>query len=111
MDPTHLTLTPLLLKNGGNERNMCSLNSNLQLLRHIPELMVELNNRQNESALLSTLHSILKTCGNLQTSSALLWQTKTQLTSELLCSSFSGKDLSPGYWSRAWLMSIMAVGE
>ena len=51
---------------------MCSLNSNLQLLRHVPEFMNELKNIQDESALVSTLHSILSTCGNLQPSSAIL---------------------------------------
>ena len=88
MDEAQHMLPPLLLKNGGNETNMCSLNSNLQLLRHIPELMVDLTNRQNDSALMNTLHSILNTCGNFQSSSALLLR-------EILAN-VTGKNLNSG---------------
>ena len=72
MDRPHQLISPLLLKNGGTDKNMCSLNSDLQLLRHVPEFMNELENIHDYSALVSTLHSILSTCGNLQPSSAIL---------------------------------------
>ena len=72
MDQPTPEILPLLLKNGGQDVFMCSLNSILQLLRHIPEFMSALGNCQEDSALVSTLHSILSNCGRLQPCSALL---------------------------------------
>ena len=68
----HQMISPLLLKNGGQEANMCCLNSVLQLLRHVPEFLSELETLRETSALMNTLHSILSQCGSLQPSSALL---------------------------------------
>merc|ERR1712148_129910 len=61
---------PLLLKNGGGDRNMCSLNSNLQLLRHVPEFVSELISWRSVSPLLDSLHMILSKCGTLSVVSA-----------------------------------------
>ena len=65
-------LQPLLLKNGGEHQNMCSLNSNLQLLRHVPEFISHLDQHKNDSALCNVLYSILSTTGSHQQQSALL---------------------------------------
>lgn len=67
-----LPIAPLLLKNGGVDRNMCSLNSNLQILRHIPEFIAELRQLQNTSELIISLSSVLSHCGSYQSTSALL---------------------------------------
>ena len=53
----------LLLKNGGLERNMCSLNSIIQLLRHIPEFQAEASSLKNISPLLNSLQYIISKCG------------------------------------------------
>ena len=60
----------LLLKNGGSDKNMCSLNSNLQLLRHIPEFCNELNNWKMVNPLLQSLELILSQCGTTNLVSA-----------------------------------------
>ena len=60
----------LLLKNGGKERNMCCLNSILQLLRHIPEFLIELEHWEKASPLLHELNIIPSCCGSSQPSSA-----------------------------------------
>ena len=62
---------PLLLKNGGIEKNMCSLNSNIQLLRHIPEFCSDLPNWTAASPLLKSLEKILSKCGTSELVSAL----------------------------------------
>ena len=62
---------PLLLKNGGIDRNMCSLNSNVQLLRHIPEFCSDLSNWTAASPLLKTLENIFSRCGTSELVSAL----------------------------------------
>ena len=49
---------------------MCSLNSNLQLLRHIPEFCNELNNWKMVTPLLQSLESILSQCGTTNLVSA-----------------------------------------
>merc|ERR1712074_363766 len=60
-----MALPSLLLKNGGqSDRNMCSLNSNIQLLRHIPEFTSVIHSMQNESALFSVISSIFSQCGS-----------------------------------------------
>ena len=41
----------MLLKNGGSDRNMCSLNSNIQLLRHIPQFIEVIHELEDQSAL------------------------------------------------------------
>merc|ERR1711888_579454 len=43
----------------------------LQLLRHVPEFLEELEIFRETSALMSTLHSIFSNCGSLQSISAL----------------------------------------
>ena len=53
----------LLLKNGGRERNMCSLNSIIQLLRHMPEFKVKISNLKKASPIHFILHSIISNCG------------------------------------------------
>ena len=70
-------LQSLLLKNSRerDDRNMCSLNSNIQLLRHIPEFTSLIASMQNESALLSVLSSIFSQCGrNIPVSASLFRQ-------------------------------------
>ena len=63
---------PLLLKNGDEHRNMCSLNSNLQILRHVPEFVSNLDQHKNDSVLCNILFSILSKTGSHQHQSALL---------------------------------------
>ena len=65
-----MDLPPLLLKNGGADRNMCSLNSNIQLLRHVPEFCDEVQSSANDSALLDVLNYLLSRVGTKQVSSA-----------------------------------------
>ena len=48
-------IIPLLLKNGGQDKNMCSLNSILQLLQNIPEFLMELQGWSNTSAIINEL--------------------------------------------------------
>ena len=64
-------LPPLLLRNGRVHRNLCSLNSILQFLRHIPEFLAELANWENASPLLNELRQVLSTTGKNQVASAL----------------------------------------
>ena len=64
-------IPPLLLKNGERERNMCSLNSVIQLLRHVPSFVQDLPNWQDGSELMSALSSIISNCGSLLPCSAL----------------------------------------
>ena len=71
MDKIGLTFPPLRLKNGGQEQNMCSLNSNLQLLRHVPEFKNHLENFFGISEFVNTLHNILLKCGSYELHSAL----------------------------------------
>ena len=54
----------LLLTNGGSDRNMCSLNSIIQLLRHVPEFIQVIHRLQNESAIFSVLSSLFRNCGS-----------------------------------------------
>ena len=61
----------LLLSNGKEDRNMCSLNSILQLLRMVPDFLVELEAWGQVSPLLNSLHSTLRKCGTGETVSAL----------------------------------------
>ena len=53
----------LLLTNGGNDRNMCSLNSNIQLLRHVPEFIQVIHGLENQSAIMNVLSNIFHKCG------------------------------------------------
>ena len=53
----------LLLKNGGSDRNMCSLNSPIQLLKHIPEFVETIHSLESKSAIFSVFSSILLNCG------------------------------------------------
>ena len=64
----------LLLKNGESDRNMCSLNSNIQLLRYIPEFTSVVHSLQNDSALLSVLSNIFSQCGSNTPISASLFR-------------------------------------
>ena len=48
-------IIPLLLKNGGQDKNMCSLNSVLQLLQNIPKFLTELRGWSNTSAIINEL--------------------------------------------------------
>ena len=61
---------PLLLRNGGVHKNLCSLNSILQLLRHIPEFLTELTEWKNSSPLLNELSRILSKTGQNELVSA-----------------------------------------
>ena len=63
-------LSALLLKNGNEDRNMCSLNSILQLLRIIPEFLAELEAWAHVSPLLNSLYSTLNECGTGKSVSA-----------------------------------------
>ena len=53
------SIIPLLLKNGGQDKNMCSLNSVLQLLQNIPEFCTELLGWHNTSPVINELIKIL----------------------------------------------------
>ena len=65
----------LLLKNGGSDRNVCSLNSNIQMFRHIPEFVELIHGLERESAIFGVLSSIFHNCGsNLSISASLLRQ-------------------------------------
>ena len=76
---------PLLLTNGGHDKNMCSLNSNLQLLRHVPELVTEIKRSENDNPLIHELSNIFSRCGNSQIISAsLLRRYLAQVTGEPL---------------------------
>ena len=48
-------IIPLLLKNGGQDKNMCSLNSVLQLLQNIQEFCTELKGWNNTSPIINEL--------------------------------------------------------
>ena len=61
---------PLLLKNDKMNRNMCSLNSNLQLLRHIPEFQSEMVKFRRISPLMDALIHILARTGTYEHLSA-----------------------------------------
>ena len=52
------SIIPLLLKNGGQDKNMCSLNSVLQLLQNIPEFCSELQGWNNSSPIINELIKI-----------------------------------------------------
>ena len=56
-------LPSLLLTNGGSDRNMCSLNSNIQLLRHVPEFIQVIHGLENQSAIMNVLSNIFHKCG------------------------------------------------
>ena len=78
---------PLLLTNGGHDKNMCSLNSNLQLLRRVPEFVALVKHSQNDNPLLNSLSSIFSKCGTSQIISAsLLRQHLARVTGEPLAS-------------------------
>ena len=49
------TSKPLPLRNGHEDKNMCSLNSIIQLLRHIPEFQSQINNWQSTSEVIDSL--------------------------------------------------------
>ena len=49
---------------------MCCLNSNLQILRHIPEFLEEVSTSQNDSALLNVLNYIFSRIGTFEKVSA-----------------------------------------
>ena len=71
----------LLLKNGGKDRNMCSLNSVLQLLRHTPEFVSELHHWKDSTQLLQILNNILTSCGSdMQRSASTLRQELAEAT-------------------------------
>ena len=64
-----ITIVPLLLKNGGVHKNLCSLNSIIQILNNIPEFRSQLQELGEGSELLKELKSILSTAGaNISTS-------------------------------------------
>ena len=78
---------PLLLTNGGHDKNMCSLNSNLQLLRRVPEFVALVKHSQNDNPLINSLSSIFSKCGTSQIISAsLLRQHLARVTGEPLAS-------------------------
>ena len=49
---------PLLLRNGDADQNMCSLNSNLQLPRRVPNFVSELNVWKDSSDMINALIDI-----------------------------------------------------
>ena len=57
-------LAPLLLKNGGENKNLCSLNSVIQLLRSIPDFCSRLLNWRGSSPLIDELINIIMEVGN-----------------------------------------------
>ena len=61
----------LLLKNGGQERNMCFLNSIVQILRHVPEFVAELQTQASASPVLNCLYALYSNCGTDEEISAL----------------------------------------
>ena len=65
------SILSLPLKNGGEEKNMCSLNSIVQLLRHIPEFVNQLNKWNNISDVTNSLIYILSKQGSQSPVSAL----------------------------------------
>ena len=68
-------LPSLLLMNGGSDRNMCSLNSNIQLLRHIPEFVARIQASNSQSPLFNVLTAMFQQCGsNIPVSASVLRQ-------------------------------------
>ena len=57
---------PLLLRNGEADQNMCSLNSNLQLLRRVPNFISELSAWKDSSDLINALNYIFSHSGTTQ---------------------------------------------
>ena len=68
---SQLQLPQLLLRNDKVHRNLCSLNSILQLLRHIPEFLSQLSEWKNASAILNELSQVLSKTGRNEVTSAL----------------------------------------
>ena len=64
-------LAPLLLKNGGENKNLCSLNSVIQLLRSIPDFCSKLINWRGSSPLIDELINIISKVGSNSCVSAL----------------------------------------
>ena len=58
-----MAFSSLLLRNGGCDKNMCSLNSNIQLLRHIPEFQHEIKSWETVTPLLNALNQIFSRVG------------------------------------------------
>ena len=65
------SIIPLRLKNGGDDTNLCSLNSIIQLLHSIPGFLTQLHEVQAASPLLNELWSILTKTGSQVATSAL----------------------------------------
>ena len=68
---SQLQLPQLLLRNDKVHRNLCSLNSILQLLRHIPEFLSQLSEWKNASPILIELSQVLSKTGRNEVTSAL----------------------------------------
>ena len=68
---SQLQLPQLLLRNDKVHRNLCSLNSILQLLRHIPEFLSQLSEWKNASPILNELSQVLSKTGRNEVTSAL----------------------------------------
>ena len=58
-----MAFSSLLLRNGGCDKNMCSLNSNIQLLRHIPEFQHEIKSWETVTPLLNAINQIFSRVG------------------------------------------------
>ena len=68
---SQIQLPQLLLRNDKVHRNLCSLNSILQLLRHIPEFLSQLSEWKNASPILTELSLVLSKTGRNEVTSAL----------------------------------------
>ena len=66
-----MTIVPLLLKNGGVDKNLCSLNSVIQILNYIPEFQSQLQELGDATDLIKELRKILSHAGSSDAISAL----------------------------------------
>ena len=57
-------IVPLLLKNGGEDKNLCSLNSIIQLLHSIPIIHNQLLELGDASALIQELRKVISNAGS-----------------------------------------------
>ena len=58
------SIVPLLLKNGGDDRNLCSLNSLIQFLHSIPEFHKDLSELGDASPIIKEIQYILSNAGS-----------------------------------------------
>ena len=58
------SIVPLLLKNGGDDRNLCSLNSIIQFLHSIPEFHKDLSELGDATPIIKEVQFILSNAGS-----------------------------------------------